>query len=275
MSSPESLAGDHTSSDIARRGQLWGPAASLKPPEGGSRRKHHLLAGEGRETKTRREFSQGPRGPAAKALPRRRPRGWRGAATLRSSWPPGRPGALLADGKSPSPGPKAASARWGGWAAPGGRVTLCDAHTGHAHGSVSHARRDGAGWMDGAGVGAGWYLAVLTGAVYTGGRVPGRFECLQRTEGGILCAGRRSRGQPVGVARRGSRGWDATGLSQPFWTFASSPLAEGRGQEQGQQAEKTLCARPGTPARLPRLGAQEHALPQGGEKAQREPLRLL
>lgn len=27
MSSPESLAGEHTNSDIARRGQLWGPAA--------------------------------------------------------------------------------------------------------------------------------------------------------------------------------------------------------------------------------------------------------
>ncbi|KAK2494748.1 hypothetical protein MC885_018335 [Smutsia gigantea] len=27
LSSPESLAGDHTSSDIARRGQLWVPAA--------------------------------------------------------------------------------------------------------------------------------------------------------------------------------------------------------------------------------------------------------
>lgn len=90
MSSPESLAGDHANSDIARRAAL-GSRPSLKPPEGGSRRKHHLLAGQ--ETKTRRKFSQGPGGPGARSSPR--PAQWRRdehggrAVTPKSSCYPG------------------------------------------------------------------------------------------------------------------------------------------------------------------------------------------
>lgn len=77
MSSPESLAGGHTSSDIARRGQLWVPAAvtettgrrlpSEASPSGGG--------GEAGDKNKEREFRQGPAGPGAKMFPRGAGRG--------------------------------------------------------------------------------------------------------------------------------------------------------------------------------------------------------
>lgn len=48
MSSPESLAGDHASSELHGEGSFGVPPPSLKPPEGSSRRKHHLLQSSGR-----------------------------------------------------------------------------------------------------------------------------------------------------------------------------------------------------------------------------------
>lgn len=67
MSSPESLAGDHASSEIARGGQLWGPAA-VTETTGRQLPSEASPSGGGRETKTRRELSQGPLA-AAKMLP--------------------------------------------------------------------------------------------------------------------------------------------------------------------------------------------------------------
>lgn len=150
MSSPESLAGDHASSDIARRGQLWVPAAvtettgrrlpSEASPSGGGagdKNKERVQSGSGRvwcqDVPRGRshgggmgtEYRQPPCGvPAILARPEKEPgppgslEAW---STLRPPEPLG-PESLLPDRNIPSPGPKATSTRRCG--ASGSRVQL-------------------------------------------------------------------------------------------------------------------------------------------------------
>ena len=122
-------------------GSFGFPPPSLKPPEGGSRRKHHLLAGAGDKNKERVQSGSGwawrkdvppwmaswqrdghgvkaatpwsscHPGWARGAWPAGHWRAWSTRSTLRPAEPLC-PGTLLLAKKTPFPGPEATSARW-------------------------------------------------------------------------------------------------------------------------------------------------------------------
>lgn len=107
LSSPESLAGDHASSELHGEGSFGVPPPSLKPPEGSSRRKHHLLAGAGDKNKERAQSGSAGLVQRCSLWKAFRQQGEEGgnAATPRRSCHPGwdRKGASLSRAAAPHP----------------------------------------------------------------------------------------------------------------------------------------------------------------------------